>query len=219
MDTKDSLFCLTVITLGGVLLLGAACRSNEADIRRREEQNADFQRRENENRARSLANDQNRRRLESGEFSQPPQRVQLTDQPYVRGKLLIFRRKDPSESFSRHDLSAYGNFMEISAQTPEEVGTVALLHYRRQQAGTYTVEGQGRSVPGYVWVCDLTLIDRSIPAVIHRRTFRGSEFGTEAADLIAPNRRQGQAAQDATEVVGEEPNREVASYLISLPRR
>jgi hypothetical protein len=219
MKTKVSLFRLAILTFGGALLLGAACGSNEAEMRRRREMTENFNRAENANSARQMADLQNRQRFASSEFSQPPQRVQLTDQPYVRGKLLILNRRESSESFSLSDLSAYGNFMEIRAETPEEVGTVVLLHYKKQRAGTFVIEGQGRSVPGYVWVCDLTMIDRSIPAVIYRRTFRGAEAGTEVAQAGSPSRRQGLIPQDATEVVGEEPHREVANYLISLPRR
>lgn len=206
-----------LVRLIAVALLGAlnvACGPNEAEEIRRRAEAENFNRLENENMARQIARSQNRARLSSSEFTQPPQRVQLTDQPYIRGKLLALTRREPASFVMDSAVSIYGNASGLLTETPEEVGTVALLDCKKQRAGTFVIESQRRSVPGFIWLCELTLVDRSIAAVIHRRTFRGEEAGYSVT-----GERRTQISSDATEVVGEMPSREVGTFLSSLPRR
>jgi hypothetical protein len=58
----------------------------------------------------------------------------------------------------------------------EQVGTVVLLNYSKEKAGSYKIADASGGVLAYREVCELILIDRSIPAVIHRKTFRGPEL-------------------------------------------
>jgi hypothetical protein len=114
----------------------------------------------------------------SKKFSQIPAREQLTDQPYIKGRVLVVTKKPDQASLEMTQQAYYwpsDRATEVLAQAPEQVGTVALLNYSKEEAGSYkVVEGSG-GVSAYREVCELILIDRSIPAVIHRKTFRGPE--------------------------------------------
>ena len=115
------------------------------------------------------------------EFSQIPPREQLTDQPYIKGRVLIVTRKPDMPFLMMTQEPHYypsDRAKEVLAQAPEQVGTVVVLNYSKEKAGSYkVVEGSG-GVGAYREVCELVLIDRSIPAVIHRKTFRGPEPGS-----------------------------------------
>ncbi|MCM3903097.1 MAG: hypothetical protein ND866_15425 [Pyrinomonadaceae bacterium] len=143
------------------------------------------------------------------EFSQIPPREQLTDQPYIKGRLLVVTRKPDMPSLSMTQEPYYwpsDRAKELLAQTPEQVGTVVVLNYSKEAAGSYkVVEGSG-GVSAYREVCELILIDRSIPAVIHRKTFRGPEPGS--ATSISHNQ---------TEVVTPVDLTEVRNYIMKLP--
>lgn len=112
------------------------------------------------------------------EFSQIPPREQLTDQPYIKSHVLVVTRKPDMPFLMMTQEPHYypsDRAKELLAQTPEQVGTVVVLNYSKEEAGSYKlVEGSG-GVSAYREVCELILIDRSIPAVIHRKTFRGPE--------------------------------------------
>ena len=97
---------------------------------------------------------------------------------------------------------------ELLAQAPEQVVTVALLNFSKEEAGSYKiVEGSG-GVSAYREVCELILIDRSIPAVIHRKTFRGPEPGSATS-----------ISHYQTEVVTPVGLADVQNYIMKIPSR
>ena len=145
------------------------------------------------------------------EFSQVPPREQLTDQPYIKGRVLVVTRK-PDVPFLQMTQEPYyylsDRATELLAQTPEQVGTVVVMNYSKEQAGSYKlVEGSG-SVSAYREVCELTFIDRSIPAVIHRKTFRGPEPGSATS-----------ISHYQTEVLTPVDLTEMRNYIMKLPSR
>ncbi len=58
---------------------------------------------------------------------------------------------------------------ELHATQPEEVGTIVWLEWGEEKDGTYT-DGSG----AYVYTCQVTIIDKSLRAIIGQRIFRGS---------------------------------------------
>ena len=145
------------------------------------------------------------------EFSQIPPREQLTDQPYLKGRVLIVTRKPDMPFLMMTQEPHYypsDRAKEVLAQAPEQVGTVVVLNYSKEKAGSYkVVEGSG-GVGAYREVCELVLIDRSIPAVIHRKTFRGPEPGSATS-----------ISHYQTEVLTPVDLTELRNYILKLPSR
>lgn len=171
----------------------------EAEERRRSE--------ENSNRAREEARQAYTQNIPA--YAQLPQRTRLTNDPRVRGQLIILEREEPNTEFS---LSPRTSFTPQDPVPSPETVTVALVVYRRQSAGTYTAVNGNASLPAYRVNAELTLIDRTIPAIIHRRTFRGEEPGRAATG----EDRYASARPGQTEILGERPD--VLGYVQSLPR-
>jgi hypothetical protein len=145
------------------------------------------------------------------EFSQIPPREQLTDQPYIKGRVLVVTRKPDMPSLMMTQEPHYypsGRAAELLAQSPEQVGTVAVLNYSKEEAGSYKIVDAPGGVSAFREVCELVLIDRSIPAVIHRKTFRGPE------PLSATSISQRQAV-----VVTPVDLTELRNYIMKLPSR
>ncbi len=134
-----------------------------------------------------------------------PDKVQLTDQPYIKGKLAIVR-KDDGRSFYMYDpdMSTYG---DTYARSPEEVQTVVLRVCQRMQKGIYrTKENPPRELPAYGTDCDVTIVDRSIPAVIYKKRFE--------AKL-----RDESVATNNTQQIEAHAGYQIDEFLKSLPRK
>jgi hypothetical protein len=145
------------------------------------------------------------------EFSQVPRREQLADQPYIKGRVLVVTRKPDMPFLMMTQEPHYwpsDRAKDLLAQAPEQVGTVVVLNYSKEAAGTYKIEGGSGGVGASREVCELILIDRSIPAVIHRKTFRGPD------PLSTTSIRHTQA-----EVVTSVDLTELRNYIMKLPSR
>jgi len=153
------------------------------------------------------------------ELAALPAAEQLTDQPYLNGKVIVvaFREGYPgvvegpvTELVVPYSWSPEEEFVAV---TPEEVGTVGRMDCTRAPAGRYEtapVGGLAASYEALRETCVLSLIDRSIPAVIHRRTFEGpAPSDTVQVDLSASN----------TTVNLDVSRYDVLAYLRDLPRR
>jgi hypothetical protein len=149
---------------------------------------------------------ENTRRLgeNTAEYARLPSSSRMTGSPYFNGRAIALT-KDAEEKEYRQDYSLLDN--DVRAESPEDVGTVVLVTYRRQKFGTYTTTGYDH-LPGYVMVGELTIVDRSIPAVIYRKTFRGERPG-ENVDI----------SMSQTEIVGTEPTDKISEFLSKLRRR
>src|SRR5688500_3237833 len=80
------------------------------------------------------------------EFSQIPPREQLTDQPYLKGRVLVVTKKPdmPSSMTQEPHYWPSDRAKEVLAQAPEQVGTVVVLNFSKEAAGSYkVVEGSG----------------------------------------------------------------------------
>ena len=148
---------------------------------------------------------ENSRRLNDNivEYARLPSSSQMTGRPYINGRA-IGLSKDPEDKEFELDRSLLDD--NLTAESPEEVGTVVLVTYRKQKFGTYITDNSER-LPGYVMLADLIIVDRSIPAMIYKKTFRGGR----PEDLVDLSRYE-------TEVVGDSPSDKVTEFLGKLPR-
>jgi len=154
----------------------------------------------------------NRDRLQARleEFSQVPSREQLTDQPYIKGRALVITKRQEPSVMSMEDPIYWGSdkAKELMAETPEQVATVVVLNYSKEAAGSYKIVGASGGVSASREICEVVVIDRSIPAVIHRKTFR-------APDPVSST----SISHTQTEVVSSVDLTAVRTYVLNLPRR
>lgn len=156
---------------------------------------------------------ENRRRLheQRDELSRIPPREQLTEQPYVRGRALVVSKKQDLPFTMLEDPVTWGGSeraKELMAEAPEQVGTVVVLNYSKEKAASYKIEGSKGGIGGSREVCEVIVIDRSIPAVIHRETFRGPD--------LPPTKV---VRETTSEILSPVDLNEVRNYVMNLPRR
>ena len=181
---KNNVLLITAVILAVVL----GCNDKEEEAKRKRDKEA----------AENL-------RTHAAELAKLPDRTQLTAEPYINGKMAIVR-KDDDKSFYMFDpdLATYG---DDYARTPEEVRTVVLRVCRRIQKGVYkTNEDPPRELPAYATDCDVTIVDRSIPAVVYRK-----HFDAKLRDETVSTKN--------TQQVEAHAGYEVDEFLKSLPRR
>jgi len=174
---------------------------------------AEAARKKEEDRKRGLEAAQQAYTQKIPEYAQLPPRTQLTDSPRIKGQLIILEREDPNTQFTLSPQTIISPAGSQQGPPAPDTVTVALIVYRREPFGDFKTN-DGKSLPGYRLNGEVTLIDRAIPAVIHRRTFRGPDPGMGVGnDRRAEGVRAGQ-----TEIVGKRPDLDVTGYLQSLPR-
>ncbi|MFN2513725.1 MAG: hypothetical protein ABR568_20180 [Pyrinomonadaceae bacterium] len=103
---------------------------------------------------------------------------------------------------------------EILAKGPEDVGTVVLVEDNTKEKGckevakgNYRDPETGDLYGSYIEVCELTIIDQQIPAIIFRKKFEGKLDDKEYM-------RKGSGR-----ILGRVDYAEVYSFLTGLPRR
>jgi hypothetical protein len=159
------------------------------------------------------------------EFIKLPAKVQLTPEPYLKGKAAFYHYHVEPEKPKpdwwlvnnldghTHTFSYENVIRDVTALMPDEVETVVLWKCQQVRKGSYVVRDTGRSIPAYVWSSDLTIVDRTIPAVVYRKKFEGelySIFGVESPILISA---------DQDKVVSSSPDKAIYTFLGGLPRR
>ncbi len=163
------------------------------------------------------------------EYAQLPKKTQLNPQPYVKGKLFIVEARE--KYFYAYDFTGTGcrfskdcqrdagcsgvdKFQDIRARSAEEVQTVALISCRKVKRGDYErMSGpkQGEKIPGYDIVCEVALVDRTIPSVIHKKTFN--------SELLAWENESALTLTGVKELVARTPYDEMDTFLLGLPRK
>ncbi len=148
------------------------------------------------------------------EFVKLPAKAQISKQPYLKGKIVLymslvnFGDKDTvwslENSFASPN-SSEAKLQPIMAKTPEEVETVVLRTCKQLKKGNYLAGG--KTLPGYFWRCEVVIVDRSLEAVIGRKTFTG-----KLDDVV-------NISATATEIEGNMPLTEMAEYTSGLPRK
>jgi len=168
----------------------------------------------------------------ANEFSRLPKRKQLVAQPYVKGKLYMIELREVESLGERAftyegaycrvsaecqaDASCSGadKFREIRARSIDEVQTVAIRTCHKVKRGDYVQtsgSNKGENVPGYDLACELVLVDRTIPAVVHKKTFE--------SELLMLEDQSRMPLTGKRELVARAPDDEMDSVLLGLPRK
>jgi len=164
------------------------------------------------------------------ELAHLPAKSQLVSSPYLKGKLFLVETRDKrnyavdlsgpgcrmSKDCSRDagcSPTSYDKFTDVRARSVDEVGTVALIECRKIKHGEFVQTGStsGEKIPGYDVSCNLTLVDRSIPAVIYKKTFD--------SQLLMVENQTSVSLTGAKELVARTPTSEMDDFLLKLPRR
>ncbi|HUR99812.1 MAG TPA: hypothetical protein VMZ26_17235 [Pyrinomonadaceae bacterium] len=113
------------------------------------------------------------------ELSREPTKESLTDKPYLNGKIVLLENdgnrykpyRNLSEEFDAQLGSSY-------ATDPTNIQTVVLIKEEKVDGGTY-VDANGKPrARGVGFSCKVTIIDRTIGAVIFRKKFEPTFLDT-----------------------------------------
>jgi hypothetical protein len=162
------------------------------------------------------------------DFARLPAKTQLVTVPYLKGKLFIVETRDKRNHV--YDFSGTGcrmskdcsgdagckgidKFSEVRARSVEEVGTVALIECRKIKKGNFVQTGSNsdEKIPGYDLSCNVTLVDRSIPAVVYRKKFDSELLMVEDSTSVS--------LSGPKELVARTPTSEMDEFLLKLNRR
>ena len=147
------------------------------------------------------------------ELTKLPAKTQLTDQPYIKGEAVLFKQETPREKKAKGEKARWGFDLELSnkkipaAKKPEDVGTVILNSCNEIPIGSYEGYDLGTKIPAYGQKCDVTIIDKTIPAVIYRKTFQSQ---LEKNEIVT---------RDTKEIKKLPPSTEIYNFLESLPKK
>ena len=98
--------------------------------------------------------------------------------------------------------------LAVIAKKPEEVETVILEKCDEISLGSYARSNPGEkaeTIPAFGWKCEITIVDKTIPAVIYRKTFQNK---LEELKIISGSGKEDRAAP---------PSNEIGEFLKSLP--
>jgi hypothetical protein len=147
------------------------------------------------------------------EFTKLPAKVQLTKEPYITGKAVLYFQRVSLEQKAKDEKAHWVYDTDINqrkfpfAANLEEVGTIILSKCEEISLGNYEKQFTEEKIPAYGWKCEVTIIDKTIPAVIHRKTFQ-----TQLDDHKF-------TGKDAKEIHESAPNIEINNFLDSLPQK
>ncbi|PYS87766.1 MAG: hypothetical protein DMF64_22310 [Acidobacteria bacterium] len=125
----------------------------------------------------------------------PRLRYALQGSGYIKGRTVFINKETKAAEYMTYDLPS-----ELKAERPQDLGTIILLDWSSERVGKYD-DGQ----PGYVYLCTVSVIDKSIPAVVGTKRFRGG-------DPPSYKKTYGPA-------YGTQPTYEILSYVKGLPRK
>lgn len=153
------------------------------------------------------------------ELTKPPAKGQLTKEPYIKGKAAFYHYDvSPEEPKADGVLDNYLEgqrtfgikyekaILEANAKTPEEVETVVLQKCQPERSSLWNYGNSNRRLPLYLWNCELTIVDRTIPAVIYRKKFEGGL-------PTGPTVKEDKVISDSL------PRKEMYAFLAGLPHK
>ncbi len=121
---------------------------------------------------------------------------QLDRGAYLKGKMVVISKRE-----MQVDEEVYTALpAELRADSPAEVGTVVVLKWGAQVRGVYS-----SNEAFALWhTCEVTVIDKSISAIVGRQNFRGGD---------PPVSTTGRG-----DIYGSKPIQDIVAYLTTLPR-
>ena len=146
-----------------------------------------------------------------------PTMVRISGDGYIKGKPALFsqsisrevKEKKTKAPWTHHDFFSMKKIE--TAKSPDEVGTVILQKCEEISMGTFgqelAVNVVVDKIPAFGWKCEVTIIDKSIPAVVGRKTF---ETKKEEMRIV----REGDK-----EITTSPPSVEIERYLNALPQK
>jgi hypothetical protein len=148
------------------------------------------------------------------EFTTLPAKVQLTKEPYIKGKVAPYFQSVSLEKKAKNEkalwvfnTNAVYERKYSLAGSPEDVGTVILQRCEEISMGNYLKGFTEEKIPAYGWKCEITIVDRTIPAVIYRKTFQ-TELGK--AEITG---------KDDNKISGPPPFIAMNEFLAALPHK
>jgi hypothetical protein len=147
------------------------------------------------------------------ELTKLPAKTQLTNEPYIKGKAVLYNQtlslndKAKGEK-TRWNFDSQFFYEKVPvAQNPGEVGTVILKKCYEIPLGSYEKQFTEEKIPAYGWKCEVTIIDKTISAVIHRKTFQSQLKDSKPI------------GKDDKETRESPPIIEIYKFLNSLPQK
>ena len=149
------------------------------------------------------------------ELTKVPGTVRLSGDGYIKGKTARFLQSISRENKDKKDKVtwSYDPYLDSvqRALTPADVGTVVLQKCVEVQMGVFQESlgftNVGDKVPAFGWKCDVTVIDKTVPAVVGRKSFESEIKELETV-------REG-----AKEIKRSPPLVEINNYLKALPKK
>lgn len=149
------------------------------------------------------------------ELTKVPGTVKLSGEGYIKGKTAKFHQSIDLESKDKNDKPSWTYDTNLDAVqralSPAEVETVVLQKCVEVQMGMFQnsigATTYGEKIPAFGWKCDVTVIDRTIPAVVGRKSF---ETEIKESETV----REG-----AKEIKRSPPLNKIHDYLKDLPKK
>ena len=152
-------------------------------------------------------------RPKEAEFTKLPAKTQLTAAPFIKGKAVLYTQSVSLDAKAKNEKPLWvfdANILTRKypvAQKPEEVGTVLLQKCDEFPMGNYATQFTEEKIPSYGWKCEVTIIDKTIPAVIHRKSFQTQMKEAEMT------------SKDKKEIRRNPPLTEINDFLNGLPQK
>jgi hypothetical protein len=146
----------------------------------------------------------------SEEFAKFTAPVKLVEEAYVKKPVVIvWIWADGKTEIMENNI----NRITDHAQAAEDAQSVFKVKCSEIPAGSYKFNDDDKAaVPAFTSKCETELFDKSIPALIFKKTFEN----TDLKDSIKPGRFTGKVPD---KVVADIPQREIEKYVYFLPRK
>lgn len=142
------------------------------------------------------------------EFAKMTAPVKLAKEPYLKGKVVIvYTWADGKNEIQENDIQR----KLYHAQSVTDYQSVFKVKCSEIPAGTYVFESKGKEVPAFTVRCDSEIIDKTIPAVVFKKTFEN----TKLPETV----KEGRFTGIPDKVVSDLPTREIDDFLYELGKK
>ena len=146
----------------------------------------------------------------SEEFAKYTAPVKLVDEAYVKAPVvMVWKYADGKTEILENNI----NRIQDHSQAAEDAKSVFKITCSEIRAGSYKFDDEDKAeVPAFTSKCETELYDKSIPALIYKKTFEN----TKLDDSIKPGRFTGKVPD---KVVAPIPEKEIEKFIYFLPRK
>jgi hypothetical protein len=149
----------------------------------------------------------------AAELTKVPGTVRLSGDGYFKGKAVRYVQNISLAANDRAIMwTVDPNLLPVAqAETPTEVETVVLQKCVEVSMGTFVqsfgVANGNEKIPAFGWKCDVTIIDKTIPAVVGRKSF---ESEIKERELVS---------EGSKELRRSPPLVAIENFLKTLPKK